>query len=48
LLSDHNGRGKPRLHFNYFTQTTDKWSDYADQEARRYEAFHPKGLSLVL
>ena len=48
LLSDHNGRGKPRLHFNYLTQTTAKWSDLSDQEARRYEAFHPKGLSLVL
>lgn len=48
LLSSHNGRGKPRLHFNYLTQTTEKWSDSEDQEARGYEAFHPKGLSLEL
>lgn len=47
LLVDHNGRGKPRLHFNYLTRTTEAWSDPEDQEARRYEAFHPKGISLT-
>lgn len=48
LLSKHAGSGKPRLHFNYLTETTAKWSDMADQKARGYEAFHPKGLSLTL
>lgn len=48
LLSRHNGRGKPRLHFNYLTLTTGTWSDASDQEARGYEAYHPKGLSLEL
>ncbi|MDO9167396.1 MAG: hypothetical protein Q7U13_14945 [Rhodoferax sp.] len=48
LLSEHAGQGKPRLHFNYLTETTLAWSDPADQQTRRYEAFHPKGLSLLL
>jgi hypothetical protein len=47
LLAEHRGRGKPRLHFNYLTETTRAWTD-ADQQARRFEAFHPKGLSLIL
>lgn len=46
LLSNHNGRGKPRLHFNYRTITTEKWTDVDDQKQRRYIANHPKGLSL--
>lgn len=46
LLSNHNGRGKPRLHFNYRTTTTEKWTDVDDQKERRYIANHPKGLSL--
>jgi hypothetical protein len=48
LLAGHGGPGKPRLHFNYLTETTAAWSSPADQQARGYEAFHPKGLSLVL
>lgn len=48
LLSEHTGQGKPQLHFNYLTETTAAWSDPADQQARRYQAFHPKGLSLFL
>ena len=46
LLSHHNGRGKPRLHFNYRSTTTDKWADADDQKARRYVSFHPRGISL--
>jgi hypothetical protein len=48
LLEEHGGPGKPRLHFNYLTKTTATWSDPEDQEKRRYDAFHPKGISLVL
>lgn len=48
LLSDHESQAKPRLHFNYQTETTTAWSDGADQKARGYEAFHPKGISLIL
>ena len=48
LLTEHGGQHKPRLHFNYLTETTVAWSDAKDQRARRYEAFHPKGLSLLL
>ena len=28
------------------TMTTTRWSDAADQKSRRYEALHPKGISL--
>ncbi len=45
VLAQHAGRGKPRLHFNYLTETTSAWNDAADQAARGYEAFHPKGIS---
>ena len=48
LLDAHAGRGKPRLHFNYLSTTTAAWSDSADQQARGYQAFHPKGISLAL
>jgi beta-lactamase superfamily II metal-dependent hydrolase len=48
LLTEHGGQGKPRLHFNYLTDTTKAWSNTADQRTRRYEAVHPKGLSLIL
>ena len=48
LLEEHGGRGKPRLHFNYLTRTTAPWSEIEDQDRRRYDAFHPKGISLVL
>lgn len=48
LLAEHGGKGKPRLHFNYLTETTQAWADPADQTARGYECFHPKGLSLTL
>jgi hypothetical protein len=47
LLDAHEGRGKPRLHFNYLSTTTAAWSDPADQQARGYQAYHPKGISLV-
>lgn len=46
LLDLRRGRTKPRLHFNYRTETTVAWADPADQKARRYEAFHPMGISL--
>ena len=46
LLAQHNGQGRPCLHFNYLTTTTTPWSDAADQKSRRYEALHPKGISL--
>lgn len=48
LLAEHGAAGRPRLHFNYLSTTTGAWSDPADQKLRRYEAFHPKGLSLTL
>jgi hypothetical protein len=48
LLKAHDERVKPQLHFNYLSATTTAWSDPADQKARRYQAFHPKGLSLEL
>jgi hypothetical protein len=48
LLEGHGGAGKCSLHFNYLGPTTAKWSDPADQKARRYEARHPKGISLAL
>lgn len=46
LLETHACIGKPRLHFNYLVPSTAKWSMEADQVARGYQAFHPKGLSL--
>ena len=46
LLKTHAGTGKPRLHFNYLVASTEAWSTDADQLARGYQAFHPKGLSL--
>ena len=48
LLDRHNNAARPRLHFNYFTSTTEAWSDDADQQARGYQAFHPRGISLEL
>jgi len=48
LLTEHAGRSKPRLHFNYLTETTQAWADPANQKTRLFEAFHPKGLSLAL
>ncbi|MFZ0790472.1 MAG: hypothetical protein WAM94_12725 [Chromatiaceae bacterium] len=48
LLEAHAGRGKPHLHFNYLSATTAAWSDPADQQARGYQALHPKGISLAL
>ena len=47
LLKAHAASGKPRLHFNYLTPTTEAWRSPADQTTRGYQAFHPKGLSLV-
>ena len=48
LLKAHDDDVKPQLHFNYLSTTTAAWSDPADQKARGYQAFHPKGLSLEL
>ena len=48
LLDKHNSRGKPRLHFNYLSHTTEAWSDAGDQQENKYEAFYPKGISLEL
>jgi hypothetical protein len=48
LLTEHGGKGKPRLHFNYLTETTQAWTDPVDQKTRRFEAFYPKGLALAL
>ena len=47
LLKTHGAPGKPRLHFNYLVPTTEAWRGKADQTARGYQTFHPKGLSLV-
>ncbi len=47
LLKTHGAPGKPRLHFNYLVPTTEAWRGKADQTARGYQAFHPKGLSLL-
>ena len=47
LLSEHQLRAKPCLHFNYLTRTTEAWSDKKDQEARRYKAFYPSQPSGV-
>jgi len=47
LLSNHEGQGKPRLHFNYLTETTRRWYEEVDQKAGQFVAFFPKGLSLV-
>jgi len=48
LVTEHVGPGKPRLHFNYLTETTQAWYEPAGQPTGRFEAFHPKGLSLRL
>ena len=48
VLTEHKGRGKPRLHFNYLTETTVAWNDPADQAVRKYEAFHPKGITWTM
>lgn len=47
LLTEHGGQGRPRLHFNYLTETTRPWCEPAEQQDRRFESFFPKGLSLV-
>jgi hypothetical protein len=41
-------RAIPRLHFNYLTETTERWAGGSEDPNRRYIAFHPKGLSLEL
>lgn len=46
LLKAHAANGKPRLHFNYLIPSTEARSEEADQPARGYQAFHPKGMSL--
>jgi len=48
LLNKHNGRGKPRLHFNYLSSTTEEWREEKNQQKKKYIAFHPKGISLEL
>lgn len=48
LLANHKNASNPRLHFNYFTCTTETWADDDDQARRKYAAFHPRGLSLEL
>lgn len=48
ILDRHHGRGFPRLHFNYLTETTAPWSGGSDDPDRRFDTFHPKGLSLEL
>jgi hypothetical protein len=48
LLEKHGHQAYPRLHFNYLTVTTQAWADEADQLARKYLAFHPRGISLEL
>ena len=48
LLSQHNRRGKPRLHFNYCTCTTDPWSDESKQKSDGFYASYPMGVSLTL
>lgn len=48
LLSEHAARGRPVLHFNHRTPTTQAWADAADQLARKYTAVYPAGLSLAL
>ncbi|MCW8945805.1 MAG: hypothetical protein OQL27_13620 [Sedimenticola sp.] len=47
LLEAHNARAKPRLHFNYMTDTTFPWADTEDQKIRKYVAHHPEGISLL-
>lgn len=47
LLDQHNARAKPRLHFNYLTDTTSPWADQDDQKSRKYLAYHPEGISLL-
>jgi len=48
LLSEHEGRGKPCIRFNYLTSTTERWGDPVDQKKRGYAAVHPKGISIEL
>jgi len=46
LLSKHQHRAKPALHFNYLTRTSETWCDDKDQKERNYKAYYPKGLSV--
>lgn len=46
LLDKHQGKGKPRLHFNYRSETTLAWDDSEEQRKKGYLSFHPKGLTL--
>ena len=46
LLDAHRHRAKPRLHFNYLTTTTERWSE--QNQNGDYVAFHPSGISLDL
>ncbi len=48
LLSTHNHRAKPRLHFNYRSLSNTEWSDKARQKIEKYLAFYPEGVSVIL
>lgn len=48
ILEEHRDRTRPCLHFNYRTLTTEPWASKVDQQTRAYDAFHPKGISLVV
>jgi hypothetical protein len=47
LLRKHTNRAKPRLHFNYLTETTEEWVA-VDRDPRGFYSFHPKGLSFSI
>jgi len=46
LLDNHQAAGKPSLHFNYLTRTTEKWCDDKYQKERGFKAYYPKGISV--
>ena len=48
ILETHQARGKPQLFFNYRSGRTERWGDAVDQKTRRYEAYFPTGLSVVV
>lgn len=48
LLSEHAGRGKPFLLFNYLTKTTSAWNEATRQTAEKFVAIYPSGVQIVL
>jgi len=48
ILEKHSHKNKAQLHFNYLTKTTEPWNNSADQKAKGYKAYYPKGISLEL